>query len=148
MAEPTKINFMQRHIQRIEDITDLVAILFPGNRNQQYAASCLFFELKWADGMVPNLSYLEEKYRISRRILQRTRAKMARLGMIEHISYLNSRYGGQSGWKLSSRFEIALRQLAHKCAGLRGAKQSNQAKERMLLDYADCRRGIHKEEPT
>ena len=84
----------------------------------------------------------ETKYDISRRILQRTRAKLSKLGLIEHISYLNSRYGGQHGWKLSSRFETALRQLAAKCAGFREAKTSSKEKDSMLVDFANARRSI------
>ena len=109
MPESTKIEFRHRRISQTSDFTELVEMLFPHNRNQQHAAASIFFELKWAKGMVPNLAYLERKYDISRRILQRTRAKLSRLGLIEHVSYLNSRYGGQHGWRLSSRFERALR---------------------------------------
>ena len=110
-------------------------MLFPGNRNQQHAAACVFFELKWAQHIVPNTAYMETKYNISRRTLQRTRAKLARLGLIEHISYLNSRYGGQSGWKLSGRFSSALRMLAERLDIWRNNKQaSKREKERMLLD--------------
>ena len=143
MIESTKINLSHRRIRQLDDIGELVEMCFPGNRNQQYAACCVLFELKWAKSLVPNLAYLEAKYQISRRILQRTRAKMARLGLIEHISYLNSRYGGQSGWKLSSRFEGALRQLAAKCAHFRDSKIGSKEKERMLVDLADGRRIIH-----
>ena len=89
-------------------------MLFPGNRNQQHAAACIFFELKWANGMVPNMAYIESKYNVTRRILQRARAKLARLGLIEHVSHLNSRYGGQEGWKLSNRMSGALRTFADK----------------------------------
>ena len=32
--------------------------------------------------------------------------------MIEHVTWMNSRHGGQQGWKLSSRMGTALRQLA------------------------------------
>ena len=71
-------------------------------------------ELKQAKELVPNLGRLEQRYRISRRTLQRTRAKLARLGLIEHVSWMNSRYGGQQGWKLSGRMSTALRQLADK----------------------------------
>ena len=148
MIESTKISFPYRRIRQLDDITELVEICFPGNRNQQYAAACVFFELKWSNSIVPNLAYLEDKYRISRRILQRTRAKMARLGLIEHVSYLNSRYGGQSGWKLSSRFEGALRQLAQKCAGLRATENGDKEKERMLLDFANSRRSINNRKST
>lgn len=120
MLEYTKINFNYR--KEITDYSDLVEMLFPGNRNQQHAAVCILFELKWAGGLVSNLSYLEKQYKISLRILQRIRAKLSRLGLIEHISSFNMRYNGQAGWKLSTRFEQALNQLAQKCAGLRDIK--------------------------
>ncbi|MHC4587395.1 MAG: hypothetical protein ACYS3N_22950 [Planctomycetota bacterium] len=95
MREPTKIDFHHRRISQISDFAELIETLFPGNQNQQHAAACVFFELKWAKSMVPNLAYIERRYDISRRILQRTRAKLSRLGLIEHVSYLNSRYGGE-----------------------------------------------------
>ncbi len=78
----------------MSDFTELIGMLFPGNRNQQFAAACISFELKWANNLVPNLAYIESKYGMSRRILQRARARLARLGLIEHVSYLNNRYGG------------------------------------------------------
>ena len=115
-------------------------MLFPGNRNQQHAAACIFFELKWGDSIVPNLGYLESKYDVSRRVLQRTRAKLARLGLIEHVSYLNSRYGGQHGWKLSSRFETGLRQLAERCSVLRDKTTSSEEKDAMMLELASAKR--------
>ena len=138
MPEHTKISF--NHRKDISDYSDLVEMLFPGNRNQQHAAACIFFELKWVNGMVPNLAYMETKYSISRRILQRTRAKLSKLGLIEHVSYLNSRYGGQYGWKLSSRFETALKQLAVKCAGFRDTKISSKEKDLMLVEFTNSRR--------
>ena len=114
MTESTKIEFRHRKISQLGDITDLVTILFPGNRNQQHAAARILMELRDAKELVPNLGHLEQRYRISRRTLQRTRAKLARLGLIEHVSWMNSRYGGQQGWKLSGRMSTALRQLADK----------------------------------
>lgn len=133
---------IQFHYRReITDYTELMEMLLPGNRHQQHAGGCIFFELKWADGLVPNLSYLQEKYGISRRILERTRAKLSRLGLIEHISYLNARYHGRSGWKLASRFAQALRRLADKTASFRNPRQGSPEKERLLLDLADARRG-------
>ena len=135
MPESTKIDFRYRRIPQLSDFTELIQMLFPGNRNQQRAAACIFFELKWSQHIVPNTAYMQAKYGISRRILQRARAKLSRLGLIEHISYLNSRYGGQSGWKLSGRFSSALRMLAEKLDIWRNDKQgSKQEKERMLLD--------------
>jgi len=138
MVEHTKISF--NHRKEISDYSDLVEMLFPGNRNQQHAAACILFELKWANNIVSNLSYIENKYSTSRRILQRARAKLSRLGLIEHISSLNSRYGGQAGWKLSTRFEAALKHLADKCSALRGAKNSSKDKDTMFVNFADARR--------
>jgi len=142
MPEHTKISF--NHRKDISDYSDLVEMLFPGNRNQQHAAVCIFFELKWTDCLVSKMADFETRYNISRRILQRARAKLSRLGLIEHISYLNNRYGGQSGWKLSCRFENALTQLGLKCAGFRNTKISSEEKDFMLVQFADARRGIGK----
>lgn len=135
MPESTKINFISNRIYRLSDYTELVELLFPGNKNQQHTAACILFELKWSDGIVANLCYMENKYDISRRTLQRTRAKLSRLGLIEHISYLNSRYGGKSGWKLSTRFSASLRKLAQYSEIWAKEKNPNQQdKERMLMD--------------
>ena len=144
MQETTKINFHHRRISQISDFTELIEMLFPGNRNQQYAAACIFFELKWAKVMVPDLAYIENKYGVTRRILQRARAKLTRLGLIEHVSYLNSRYGGQHGWKLSSRFETALRQLADKSSMLREKTAGAQEKDNILLQLVDARRNTQR----
>jgi len=138
MAEYTKIIF--NHRKEISDYADLVEMLFPGNRNQQHAAACILFELKWADNIVPNLVYIENKYNTSRRILQRARAKLSRLGLIEHVSSFNSRYGGQSGWKLSTRFERSLKSLAQKCLVLRDTKVSSKEKDSVLVNLTDAYR--------
>ena len=138
MSKHTKISF--NHRKEISDYSDLVEMLFPGNRNQQHAAACILFELKWTDLLMLNMAKLEAQYDISRRILQRTRAKLSKLGLIEHVSYLNSRYDGQHGWKLSTRFERALNQLAQKCASLRDTKTSSKEKDSMLVDFANARR--------
>ena len=140
MTEPTKIDFHHRRISQLSDFTELIEMLFPGNRNQQHAAACIFFELKWTASIVPNLGYLESMYDISRRVLQRARAKLSRLGLIEHVSYLNSRYGGQHGWKLSSRFETGLRQLAARCSALRDKTANSGEKDGMMLELMDGRR--------
>ena len=41
-------------------------------------------------------------------------AKLAHLGLIEHVTWMNSRYGGQQGWKLSNRMSGGLRRMADK----------------------------------
>ena len=114
MTESSKISFAARKIREVSDITDLVEMLFPGNRNQQHTAARILLALKATTQPVPSLSYLKDRYGISRRTLQRTRAKLSRLGLIERISWMNSRYGGHEGWKLSSRMGTALRGLADK----------------------------------
>jgi len=138
MAENTKISF--NHRKEISDYSDLVEMLFPGNRNQQHAAACILFELKWTNLLISNMAKLEAQYGISRRILQRTRAKLSKLGLIEHVSYLNSRYDGQHGWKLSTRFERALNQLAQKCAGFRDTKTSSKEKDAILVGFVNAKR--------
>ena len=112
MTEATKIDFRHRRIAQLADITDLVEMMLPGNRNQQHAAARILLALKVADNPMASLGSLQQRYGISRRTLQRTRAKLHRLGLIEHISWMNSRYGGQHGWKLSSRMSTGLRRLA------------------------------------
>ena len=112
MTEPTKIDFNHRRIRQHDDITDLVEMLFPGNQNQQHAAARILLALKGTDELAPSLAYLEQRHVISRRTLQRTRAKLSRLGLIEHVTWMNTRYGGREGWKLSGRMGTALRLLA------------------------------------
>jgi len=133
MAESTKITFAARKIREISDITDLVQVFLPGNRNQQHAAGRILLALKAAKQPVPSLSHLEDPYEISRRTLQRTRAKLSRLGLIERISWMNSRYGGQEGWKLSSRMSTALRLLADKIDDWRKDNQSDRIEKELTL---------------
>ena len=130
MTESSKIDFRHRRISQISDITDMVDMLFPSNRNQQHAAARILIALKAASAPVPSLSFLEDKYNISRRTLQRTRAKLSRLGLIEHLTWMNTRYNGQQGWKPSSRMSTALRQLADKIDQWRKDDRS----ERILKD--------------
>jgi len=126
----------------MSDFTELIEMLFPANRNQHYAAACIFFELKWVKHIVPNLAHIEKRYDISHRILQRARAKLSRLGLIEHVSYLNSRYGGQHGWRLSTRFERSLNLLGSKCSDYRNTATSSREKEALLVEFTDARRKI------
>ena len=90
-------------------------------------------KLKPANGLVPNLSHLERQHGISRRTLQRARAKLARLGLIERVSWMNSRYDGQQGWKLSGRMSTALRQLANKIDEWRKDRRSIRKEKDELL---------------
>ena len=130
MTESTKITFVARRVGDVDDVTDLVAVLFPGNANQQHAAARILLMLKAADAPVASFGDLERQHGISRRTLQRTRAKLARLGLIEYASALSSRYGGQAGWRLSSRMSTALRLLAERIDRWR----NDQRPERMEKD--------------
>jgi hypothetical protein len=139
MPQYTKISF--NHRKEISDYSYLVEFLFPGNRNQQYAAACILFELKWTDNLiVPSLSFIHDKYVISKRILERARSKLSRLGLVEHVNSFNNRYSGRSGWKLSSRFEAALKRLADKYAMLRDKSTSSKEKDEMFISFTDARR--------
>ncbi|MFW6061181.1 MAG: hypothetical protein ACOC93_00075 [Planctomycetota bacterium] len=107
----TKIDFRYRRIYELDDLTDLVEMLFPGNRNQQHAASRILLALKAQNGQpVASFAALEHEYDISRRTLQRTRAKLARLGLIERLGRPGQT--GCVGWRLSGRMGTALRRLA------------------------------------
>jgi len=114
VAESTKIEFRYRRVRDLDDLTDLVAVIFPGNRNQQHAAARVLLALKAAKTPVPALCYLEHQHGISRRTLERTRAKLTRVGLIEYVGPLSKRSNGQPGWRLSSRMSGALRLLADK----------------------------------
>lgn len=96
-------------------------------------------EFSWRSGRpkqpIPTLADLERRFDISRRTLQRTRAKLAHLGLIEHVTWMNSRYGGQQGWKFSSRVCTALRELADRIDDWRNDKRSDRrAKDDMLAE--------------
>ncbi|MGD2111420.1 MAG: hypothetical protein PVI86_18740 [Phycisphaerae bacterium] len=137
MTESTKIEFRYRRISQIDDITDLVAILFPGNKNQQHAAARILMALKHVDDILPTLGFLHQQG-ISRRTLERTRAKLARLGLIEHVTWMNSRYGGRQGWKLSGRMSASLRALAGKLeAWQKDSRSERREKDERLLGVLD-----------
>jgi len=134
MTVSTKIEFQCRRVTALEDITDLVEMLFPGNRNQQHAGGRILMALKAAEGLVRSFASLETQFGLSRRTLQRTRAKLARLGMIERISWMNSRYGGDEGWKVSGRMSTGLRQLADRIdAWRKDDRPDRKEKDEMLV---------------
>jgi len=116
-------------------------MLFPENHNQQHVAVCILFELKWSENLIlPSLSFIEQRYVVSSRILQRARAKLSRVGLIEHISSFNCRYNGKTGWKLSSKFEAALKKMADKSSLLSNKNFSSKEKDEMFISLTDARR--------
>jgi len=138
MTAPTKIDFPHRRVRRLDDLTDLVEMLLPGNRNQQHAAARILLELKRAQRIVPNLAPLQDRYGVSRRTLQRARAKLARLGLIERVTWMNRRYGGQEGWRLSGRMSAALRRLADRLDRWRAESRPGHIEKEEIL--ASCLR--------
>jgi hypothetical protein len=133
LTEYTKISFQHRRIREIGDVTDVVVMLFPGNRNQQHAAARILMALRTSTEPLPSLAHLEGLHKISRRTLQRARAKLARLGLIEHVSGLSTRYAGAHGWRLSGRMSTALRALADRLDAWRHELRPDRiAKEEVL----------------
>ena len=133
MTESTKIDFRYRRVSQMGDVTDLVAVLFPSNRNQQHAAARILLTLRDTGDLRNTLSDLQQRYGISRRTLERTRAKLVRLGIIERVSWMNTRYGGREGWKLSSRMSSSLRQLADRLDAWRQESRPEQRQKDNLL---------------
>jgi hypothetical protein len=149
----TRIEISFNRIARLNDAADLAELLFPGNRNQQHAFLAVWIALKWADhSMVPNLGDVARQHDISRRTLERVRAKMRRMGVIDHVSRFSARLGYREGWILSSRFENSLRQLADRVADLAKPSWGSRDKDTLLLEFAEARRhadegrGSHEEE--
>jgi hypothetical protein len=137
----SKIDFSYNRIRRMNDLSDLAELLFPNNRNQQHAFLVIWLALKWSrQRMVPNLGEIAEQQGVTRRTLERVRAKMRRMGLIDHVSRFSSRFGYRDGWILSSRFERSLRQLANQVADLSDAAHGSQEKDAMLVEFADARR--------
>ena len=139
----TRIDLSFNRIARLQDAGDLAELLFPGNRNQQHCFLAIWFSLKWAPrGLVPNLHDVAQRHGISRRTLERVRAKMRRLGLIDHVSRFDKTYGYREGWTRSRRFERSLRALADRANELGTAHPGTQDKDRMLLHVAAARRDV------
>ena len=137
----SKTDFSYNRIRRLSDLGDLAEILFPGNRNQQHAFLTIWITLKWSEHrMVPNLSEIAEQHGVSRRTLERVRAKMRRMGLIDHVSRFNARRGYREGWILATRFEKSLGQLVGIATELRDTAVGSQDKDVLLLQLADARR--------
>jgi len=141
MNESTKMEFRYRRIGQLSDVSDLAEMLFPGNRNQQHAFLVIWVTLKWAKGKgVSDLAETVERHGVSRRTLERTRAKMKRLGIIEHLSRFSARNNYREGWMLSGRFGNGLRQLAGKMETLNNMDIGSREKDELMIQLADARR--------
>ena len=133
----TKIEFNAKKIDRIQGLDELAAMLFPGNRNHQKVFLAIFVEIKYSKELfIPYLQPLCDKYGFSSRILETVRSKAVRLGLIEHISRLNKKFGYRDGWVYSSRFSRSLVRLSELLQDLKDRKDPLQErKDRDLFRY-------------
>lgn len=133
----TKIDLNCSRIVRIRDLDELAEVLFPNNKLHQKTFLAVYVELKWAkDQFLPALKPIAARHGISRRTLETVRAKMRRLGLIDHVSRFNQKHGYREGWIMSPRFGNSLRRLANLIEDLRDQRGSRQeAKDRQLLNY-------------
>ena len=105
----TKVELSHNKIARVQDLDDLARLLFPGNRNHQKVFLAIFVELKYAPGQfLTTLAPLCDKYSFSHRVLETVRSKMRRMGIIDHVSRFNKKYGYREGWVFSGRFSPSL----------------------------------------
>ena len=133
----TKIEFSHNKIARIQGLDELAIVLFPGNKHHQRIFLAIFIELKYAAGeFLPNLTPLCDTYAFTPRMLETVRSKMRRMGIIDHVSRFNKRYGYREGWVFSGRFISALNRLTTLIHGLRSRKDTLQErKDRDLFMY-------------
>ena len=135
--QSTKIELNCNKIARIQDLDELARVLFPGNKNHQKIFLAVFIELKYASNQFfPNLSPLCDKYEFSPRMLETVRSKMRRMGIIDHVSRFNKRYGYREGWVFSGRFSRTLNLLISLVQDLRERKDGLQEqKDRDMFRY-------------
>lgn len=124
-------------VSRVEALDELAAILFPGNRNHQRIFLALYVELKWTEGQfLRALEPVADKHGFSHRSLETVRAKMRRLGLIDHVSRFNQKHGYREGWTLSGKLSRSLHRLAETAGHITDAsKHAQEAKDRDLLRY-------------
>ena len=133
----TKIQLNCNKIARIQDLDEMAKVLFPGNKNHQKIFLAIFIELKYApDQFLPNLSPFCDKYDLSPRMLETVRSKMRRMGIIDHVSRFNKRYGYREGWVFSGRFGRTLDRLISLIQDLKERKGTLQEqKDRDVFRY-------------
>jgi len=137
MTPSTKIDLNHSRIARMEGLDELATIFFPNNRLHQRVFLALFVELKWAeDQFLPAMEPIADKHGISHRTLETVRAKMRRLGLIDHVSRFSRKRGYREGWVFSKRFERSLDRLATLAEGLKDtSKPEQERKDRDIHHY-------------
>ena len=123
----TKVDLGFNKIQRAQGLDEFAILLFPGNRTHQRVFLAIYVELKWADDQfLPSLGPVTDKYGLSRRVLETVRAKMRRLGIIDHVSRFNKKHGYREGWVFSKRFGRSLEHLRELADRSRERQASSQ----------------------
>ena len=113
MPESTKVEVSFNKIQRINGLDDLARLLFPHNKKHQRVFLVVLLELKYAENQfLTSFAFVCAKYGISKRVLEKVRAKCRRMGILDHVSRFNSRHGYREGWVFSNRFGWSLVKLA------------------------------------
>lgn len=137
ITSSTKVDLNHSKIGRLEGLDDLAKVLFPGNKTHQRVFLAIVVEIKWAPGQfLPVLEPVTEKYGIRPRTMENVRAKLRRLGIIDHVCRFNKAYGYREGWVLSGRFSTGLVRLAEVYDRLRvRADAVQEKKERDLYRY-------------
>ena len=126
----TKIEVSYNKIARMQALDELAKVLFPGNRNHQRIFLAIFIELKYAPNeFLPSLTSLCDKYNFTSRMLETVRSKMRRMGIIDHVSKFNRRYGYREGWVFSNRFSRSLDRLTDLMQSFRNRKDALQQKK-------------------
>jgi len=133
----TKIDMNHNRIRSAEALDEVAVALFPGNRTHQRTFLAIFVELKWSENQfLPSLAFIAEKHSVSQRTMETVRAKMRRLGIIDHVSRFNKRHGYREGWVFSNRFLRSLIRLSELLPKLRTQKPGVQEKrDRDLFRY-------------
>jgi hypothetical protein len=109
----TKMELNHNKVGRIRDLADLGLVLFPHNKRHQRVFLAVFIELKYApEQSLPSLDWIAVEYGISRRVFEIVRAKMRRLGLIDHVSRFSKRSGYREAWMFSTRFRRSLIRLS------------------------------------
>lgn len=133
----TKIEFNCHKIARIQGLDEFAKLLFPGNSNHQRICLAIMIELKYSpSGFLASLTPLCRLYKFSPRMLETVRSKVRRMGLIDHVSRFNKRYGYREGWVFSTRFRKTCMRLADYPLSFRQRMEPKQErKDRDLFRY-------------
>ena len=137
MGISTRVDLNHDRIMRSHDLDEIARLLFPGSRDQQRLFVAVCVELKWADGQfLAKLEPVADQYGLSRRVLETVRAKMRRLGVIDHVSRFNKRWGYREGWVFSQRMARGVHALVDRLDAFKARRDGRRVqRDRDLVGY-------------